>query len=418
MCAGYSVDSWAMGPPTTCQLHTQVDRLVDAPCAPSSSQLAAFFLKPGSEPASHPLPYQQFAGRMPSDRVNTAAVINCDGNATIAFEACDADPLCIGVNLLGCSVEAPGSTCWTVHKEAAPTLVPNTIDHACFYLKPNSSAPPAPLPPPKSWACQRESNLPPSCTYPYGCEFMSSRWSDGTPAFNCKMRLLAWQFGREKRPDYGLFEDLYYALGLNSGGMNGEDCSAELPVPPNFTQADRSPAPKLYHQGANPLYVDYRKGVDTNRGTLGSPVKTIQAAVNAATATTTINLRGGTHYLSSAVQITAASSGITIQNYNGEAVVVSGAARLEMLQWIKHDLGSQGGPNANAFVADVSVSAAGLTEFPGFQVDGVRVTRARYPNGNVELPERTQYGTFVHPICPILSFLFILPHINGKVVRK
>ena len=46
----------------------------------------------------------------------------------------------------------------------------------------------------------------------------------------------------------------------------------------------------------------------------------------------------------------------------------------------------------NAYVADVS--AAQLNEFPGFQVAGKRVTRARFPNGNVELPERSQPATW------------------------
>ena len=65
---------------------------------------------------------------------------------------------------------------------------------------------------------------------------------------------------------------------------------------------------------------------------------------------------------------------------------VSGAVRLANPQWSAFTLPS--GAESNAYVTDVSSS--GLTEFPGFQVDGVRVTRARFPNGNVELPERAQ----------------------------
>ena len=226
----------------------------------------------------------------------------------------------------------------------------------------------------------------PGCTYPYGCEFGASHWSDGTPEFNCKMRKLAWEFGKQKRRDYAQFEDLYYALGLN------KDCLAEVPLPV-FTAADRAPKPKVFpaadgRRGAISLFVDGAHGSDSNAGLLGSPFKSIQAAVNAAKnkPLATVNLRAGTHYVSSPVQITAENAGLTIQNYAGERVVVSGAVPLTP-QWTKYELPA-GRNCSNAYVADVS--GAKLEEFPGFQVNGRRVTRARFPNGNVELPERTQ----------------------------
>lgn len=72
------------------------------------------------------------------------------------------------------------------------------------------------------------------------CFYGKPQWSDGTPEFNCKMRNLAWEFGRQKRPDMGQFEDLYHALGL------GVDCRAEAPPPGGaFTAKDRAPAPKV-----------------------------------------------------------------------------------------------------------------------------------------------------------------------------
>jgi len=85
------------------------------------------------------------------------------------------------------------------------------------------------------------------------------------------------------------------------------------------------------------------------------------------------------------VQISAENSGLTIQNYKGERAIVSGAVPLSGLEWKPYDTRS---PKDNAFVADVS--AAKLKECPGLHLDGMRVTRARFPNGNVELPERTQ----------------------------
>eukprot|EP01050_Picozoa_sp_SAG11_P003986 SAG11_NODE_242_length_11757_cov_9.613999_2_plen_310_part_00 len=134
--------------------------------------------------------------------------------------------------------------------------------------------------------------------------------------------------------------------------------------------------------------MDWTRGSDSNRGTLASPLKTIQAAVNMAAGqpSAVVNLRGGTHYVSAPVQVSAANSGLTIQNFNGEVAIVSGAVPLH-LNWTKYELPALN-DGGNAYVADVI--SFDLDEFPGFHVDGMRVTRARYPNGNVELPERTQ----------------------------
>ena len=384
-CQGFTVDAWALARPSSCLLYCDILRLVDAPCSPvGTGQLAAFFPKPGGAIPGPP-PYQQFAGLMPLHRTATSASISCHGNWSVCTDACDADPLCVGINLLGCSPEAPGLTCWLLHATAVPSLVANTVDHACYYQKPSVAPVPAETPL-STWACNDPPPPPPPgvCTnwYPFGCKFGLSQWSDGSASFNCKMRKLAWEFGRTLRPDYGQFEDLYWALGLN------HDCTSELPIP-TFTAADRAPAPKLYPAGTtHALFVDYTRGSDSNAGSLTSPFKTIQAAVDAAANRpgATVNLRRGTHYLTTPVQISAANAGLTIQNYQAEAVVVSGAVHLQP-KWQKYELPAAGA-GANAYVADVS--AARLTAFPGFQVNGVRVTRARFPNGNCELPERTQ----------------------------
>ena len=118
-----------------------------------------------------------------------------------------------------------------------------------------------------------------------------------------------------------------------------------------------------------------------------------KSAVNAAALKpdTTINLREGTHYLTAAVQISAANAGLTIQNYNGERAIVSGAIKLANLNWTHYTLpaGRANGVDWHANAYSTDVSAAGLTEFPGFQVNGVRATRARFPNGNPEFVERS-----------------------------
>eukprot|EP01063_Lacrimia_lanifica_P013035 TRINITY_DN196_c0_g1_i2.p1 TRINITY_DN196_c0_g1~~TRINITY_DN196_c0_g1_i2.p1 ORF type:complete len:793 (+),score=349.08 TRINITY_DN196_c0_g1_i2:64-2442(+) len=202
-------------------------------------------------------------------------------------------------------------------------------------------------------------------------------WSYGPDSFNCKMRALAYEFGKKNLDGkFGQFESLYYALGLN------DDCT-DYVKPPTFTPADLTPAPPTFPSGAGVnYYVDYAKGSDGNAGTsVGAPLKSIQAAVDKASRGAVINLRAGTHYLAETVQFTPQHSGVTVQNYNGEAVTVSGGLPLDT-KWSQFKVGN----GSNIYVTDVP---AGVT-VPGLQVGGVRATRARYPNGNVELPERSQ----------------------------
>ncbi|KAG8903722.1 hypothetical protein FRC01_009018, partial [Tulasnella sp. 417] len=70
-------------------------------------------------------------------------------------------------------------------------------------------------------------------------------------------------------------------------------------------------------------------GKDSNPGTLASPFLTIQKGVDAATAGTTIYIRGGTYAPSTNIKIAASKSGTasaryTVKNYNGEKVIVDG----------------------------------------------------------------------------------------------
>jgi hypothetical protein len=68
-------------------------------------------------------------------------------------------------------------------------------------------------------------------------------------------------------------------------------------------------------------------GDDANPGTLASPLKTIQAAVDKATPGTVIQIRGGTYAPSTNVQVNAngtASAPITMRAYGTEKVVVDG----------------------------------------------------------------------------------------------
>lgn len=228
----------------------------------------------------------------------------------------------------------------------------------------------------------------------------TSAWSAGSPEFNCKIRLLAYEFGQRMLPRYGRFADLYYALGLNDG-----TCGNILPETPAFTAVDydlNTPPPSYCenaHVAEQPdaavYFVDAAHGNDaSSTGGLQAPFKTVQRAVDAAAiaggggAEATINLRAGRHYLGSTVQLSEANSNLVIQNYRGERAVVSGAVHLDG-PWHRYtpNVGGGAGARESTNMYTLNTSGFGLQNVPGFQVNGVRVTRARYPNGNMELPE-------------------------------
>jgi len=62
-------------------------------------------------------------------------------------------------------------------------------------------------------------------------------------------------------------------------------------------------------------------GSDSNPGTLGAPFKTIQHAATIANTGDVVDIRGGTYHET----VTPSHNGVTFQNYNNEAVTISGA---------------------------------------------------------------------------------------------
>jgi hypothetical protein len=85
--------------------------------------------------------------------------------------------------------------------------------------------------------------------------------------------------------------------------------------------------------GATTFFVDPLKGSDTAKGNKDAPLKSISAAVaaarKAAAGSKYIVLRGGMHRLgSSAVQLEAVDSGLTIQGYPNEEAWLTAASQL------------------------------------------------------------------------------------------
>ena len=120
------------------------------------------------------------------------------------------------------------------------------------------------------------------------------------------------------------------------------------------------------------------KGNDADPGTLERPFATLQRAQRAARQAkgrepVTIYLRGGTHYVSDTLILTAEDSGtpsapVVYQAYRNEQAVISGGVRLKDLKWRPvHDVIMQ------------ATVPAGFTTDQLF-VNGQRQPMARYPN--------------------------------------
>jgi hypothetical protein len=80
-------------------------------------------------------------------------------------------------------------------------------------------------------------------------------------------------------------------------------------------------------------------GDDSAAGTETAPLKTIQAGFDKAAAakSTSLVLRGGTYYLTSAVNVNSKHSGIAVTAYNDEEPVISGGKELTT-EWKPYDV--------------------------------------------------------------------------------
>ena len=206
----------------------------------------------------------------------------------------------------------------------------------------------------------------------------ASNWGDGNgkvgdvPAsFDCAMRKAAYDFGKKLVPRQGSFEALYYALDLNS-----DDCHVDY-------DAFAGPKADDVILPADAVYVAPGGAGD---GAAASPLGALQAAYDlaASRASKTVVLRGGTHYVQEPVLLTRKHSGLRVVAYPGEAPKVSGGVELDVA-WKRVK-----GSDVNLYVSDVDVD-----DVPGLQIDGVRSTRARYPNLPGGLEVSCGYGCMI-----------------------
>ena len=204
-------------------------------------------------------------------------------------------------------------------------------------------------------------------------------------SFDCKMRQLAMDFARKVQPWLSDLQLQELADALN-GAQEAQHCNVSarsltgtsVPLPPSF--------PTSTHTSTT-YYVDANKGSDSNSGKMDSPFQTISKAVMAARAggsgSAVIMLRAGTFYLTETIMLSDKDSGLTIQNYPQEEVIVSGG-KLITPSWQEFNTDN----NMNIYKADLS--SAGLDSVMGLRINGSRAIRARYPNAN---PETDGFGS-------------------------
>ena len=132
---------------------------------------------------------------------------------------------------------------------------------------------------------------------------------------------------------------------------------------------------------AQPYFVS-PVGDDANPGTLEKPFATLHRAQRAARQTRgNIFLRGGVHYLSEPLVLTAEDSGtrdapLVIQNYHDEQAVISGGVRLENLRWQPSPTPHAHAPATGIYQTTVPADLRTEEIF----VNGERQILARYPN--------------------------------------
>lgn len=167
---------------------------------------------------------------------------------------------------------------------------------------------------------------------------------NGTPSgvptsFDCKVRELAWQYGKKLAPQRGSFKSLFDALQLGGCSVSNPPTVDDVWAPP------RIQIPTIA-EGSNGyiIYVDSELGDDRHRDPSSpeTPLRTLQAAVSISRSIVAavsgpapprhIVVRGE-HYLAEPLHLGAQDSGLHLQNADGLPATLTGAKKLTTLSW-------------------------------------------------------------------------------------
>lgn len=198
-------------------------------------------------------------------------------------------------------------------------------------------------------------------------------------SFDCKMRKLAYAYGKQLLPRHGTFESLYYALDLSN-----PDCHEVLKSDDMFPGEGRFQVPTPRFRDAVFVAVE---GAPSGTGTVEEPMAGLQEALDAAAerGASHVVLRGGRYHLKETLQLTPKHSKITIKAYPGEEAEISGGKKLKA-KWHPYNISG-----ANIWATEVSE----VHDVPALQLNGIRATRARYPNMPDGIEASCGYGCMI-----------------------
>jgi len=198
--------------------------------------------------------------------------------------------------------------------------------------------------------------------------------------FDCEMRKAAYDYGKKLMPRMKNFSTLWYALDLNSTDCYVDPMLSAKDI--RYFQNDHDVKEQI--TDLNAIFVHPDKGQNSNTGTSSSPLASIQMAADLASVLDEklyVVLNPGVYYLEKPLLLKPMHSGLTFMAKNEERAVVSGGIKLEPneLKWKPYNIKD----GKNIWVADIGIREA----VKGLQIDGKRLTRARYPNlpGGIEV---------------------------------
>eukprot|EP00041_Stephanoeca_diplocostata_P034294 m.1157080 g.1157080 ORF g.1157080 m.1157080 type:complete len:652 (+) comp24495_c0_seq3:52-2007(+) len=276
----------------------------------------------------------------------------------------------------------PGTTgcCWLKSCRRSGTNCGGGGNPGCKSWSGNSGRSPSPPSPP----------APPPCPPGKKCFWNQGTRSGVTKSFDCASRKHAWEFAKATLPERGSFKSAYDALQLDVCGIPTptEDDVYRIPHFPTPTHGTR-----IFVDSAAPPGGD---------GSEEKPFSTLEAAVDhvgstrtyprsrklSAETPTTILLKEGTYH-TAGVTLTRAHAGLTIQNYEGADVVVSGAVPVTSTRerWSLHNA------RTNTWVLDTTGQVLPVefgmrvkmpSSYQGAPREIRRAIRAKFPNGDPE----------------------------------
>jgi hypothetical protein len=201
----------------------------------------------------------------------------------------------------------------------------------------------------------------------------------------CELKKVAYQHALKQLPEraqYTRLVEAFDALELTACGMT-------RPTP------EQMPPPSYPLPSENAIFVDCVNGDDiTGDGSKTKPFFSIQhglASIRQITAPQrTLVLRKGVCFLVETISLTQPDSGLSIMNYPGEEVWISGGSPLTDLAWTKYNVSS----DSNVWQTVLSpqqvegLDSSTITGLMTLQ-SHLRLTRARYPNGRIETRDFT-----------------------------